>query len=85
MNNKLYHTDLANYTEGDFKINSRLEVFFGKKQIGKVRIVENLHPEGDDEILCFLPGNVGFKHYPVYDAGIACETIYEKYYSQNSK
>lgn len=81
MNKKLYHLDLANYSEGDFRINSDLEVFFGKEKIGNVRIIENDHPEGDDEIALFLPGMVSFSHYPVYDASIACQTIYEKYYS----
>lgn len=85
MNNKLYHTDLINFTEGDFRINSHLEVFFGKEQIGNVRIVESTHPGGDDEIVCFLPGCVGFQHYPVSDPGSACQTIYEKYYSQNKR
>lgn len=82
MNNKLCYQDLKNYNEGGFRINSSLEVFFAREQIGNVRIVENSHPEGDDEIICFLPGCVGFQHYPVYDAGSACKTIYEKYYSQ---
>lgn len=85
MNNKLYHADLANYTEGDFRINSDLQVFFGKEQIGNVYIVKNDHPEGDDEIVCLLPGCVGFQHYPVYDASSACITIYEKYYQQKSR
>jgi len=85
MNKKLYHSDLSSFTEGDFRINSDLEVYFGKEQIGNVRIVKNDHPEGDDEIACFLPGCVGFQHYPVYDAGSACQTIYEKYYSQKNR
>ena len=85
MNNKLQHADLARYSDGDFRINSDLEVFFGKEQIGNVRIVESTHPEGDDEIACFLPGHVGFQHYPVSDPGSACQTIYEKYYSQKNR
>jgi len=85
MNNKLYHADLAHYSEGDFRINSDLEVYFGKEQIGCVRIIEHQHPEGDDEIACFLPGMVNFQHYPVWDAGSACQTIYEKYYEQKSR
>lgn len=85
MNSKLYHGDVANFREGDFRINSDLEVFFGNELIGGIRIVENDHPEGDDKIACFLPGFVGFQHYPVYDTSSACQTIYEKFYAKRRK
>jgi hypothetical protein len=85
MNNKLYNTDLAHYSDGDFRINYSLEVFFGKEQIGSVRIVENKDPESDDEIVCFLPGGIGFQHYPIFDAESACQTIYKEYYSQKDR
>lgn len=85
MNNKIYYQDLKNYREGDFEINADLEVFFAKEHIGHIVVVINDHPEGDDELSCFLPGFVGFQHYPVSNASIACQTIYEKYYSQNNQ
>jgi hypothetical protein len=85
MNNKLYYQDFKNYHEGDFHINADLEVFFGKEQIGEVKICENQHPEGDDDVVCFLPGGLHFQHYPVSDPGSACQVIYEKYYSQKNR
>lgn len=85
MNNKLYHYDLAYFNEGEFRINSNLEVFFGKKEIGVLEIIHNNDPEGDDEIACFLPGHVGFQHPFVHDAATACKTIYQEYNSQNHK
>jgi len=85
MNKKLYYQDFKNYREGDFRINASLEVFFGNEQIGEVRIVNSDHPEGDDEVACFLPGFIAFQHYPVYDPGSACQTIYEKYYEQKNR
>lgn len=82
MNKKIEHSDLKNFKEGDFRINSDLEVFFGKQEIGSIRIIKHEHPEGDDEIVCFLPGGMGFQHYPVSDAGSACQTIYDKFYNR---
>lgn len=85
MKNKLYHFDLSSYNEGEFSINSSLEVFYGKEQIGNVGIAEYNDPEADDEIVCFLPGWIGFQHYPVSDASGACKIIYEEYYSQKNR
>lgn len=85
MNNKILYQDLKNYREGDFRINSDLEVFFGKEQIGELRIIEHQHEEGDDEIACFLPGGIGFQHYPVSTASGACQELYEKYYEQKNR
>jgi hypothetical protein len=85
MNNKILYQDLKNYRDGDFRINSDLEVFFGGEQIGEICIVKNDHPEGDDEIACFLPGGISFQHYPVSDPGIACLEIYEKYYERKNR
>lgn len=85
MNKKIDYQDVKNYHEGDFSINSDLEVFFGSEQIGEIRIVKHDHPEGDDEIACFLPGGVGFQHYPVTTASGACQELYEKYYERKNR
>lgn len=85
MNKKIDYQDVKNYHEGDFRINSDLEVFFGGEQIGEIRIVKHDHPEGDDGLACFLPGGLYFQQYPVSDPGIACQVIYEKYYERKNR
>ena len=81
MNNKIDYRDLKNFKSGPFHINTDLEVYFGDEQIGEVKIINNHHPEGDDELRCFLPGGVGFSHHPVCDPADACQVIYEKFYA----
>lgn len=82
---KINYNDLRNFRLGDFRINPFLEVFFGKEQIGEIKIISNNHPEGDDEIACFLFGGIGFQHHPVNDPGIACQIIYDEFYSNKSR
>lgn len=81
----IVHEDLTSLISNQFRVNLNLEVFYTENnhtkesQIGCIEIIPGGHEEKSDELALFLPGWVGFSHYPCYTAEDACQKLLTKF------
>lgn len=86
--NIIDYSILSSYRSDNLRVNADLDVYYGKTtglrniHIGNFEILRGQHLEQDDEILCFLPGGVGFAHRTCKTPEQACAVLFEKFNTQ---